>query len=122
MADEAGDVLKGRVPLSTAIEALRQELIQAWGDGYEQALRFKPLEVELTLEVAVTSGGRAHGGIKWWLVDAGGELARESVATQTVRMTLQPVGFDQNGQRFEEVFIDAEDDDTGIALSSSDDR
>ena len=107
MSEQSGGPLKGRVPLSEAIDALREELFRSWEDAQSKTLRFKPATVELTLQVAVTSGGKAHGGIKWWLVDAGADVSRESTATQTVKMTLEPVTFSANGQRAAEVYIDA---------------
>jgi len=51
-------------------------------------LRFKPAAVELTLQLAVTTEGTAKAGVKWWLIEAGGELARKKVATQTVKLSL----------------------------------
>lgn len=107
MSEESGDSLVGRVSLSEAVDALRAELARAWQGAQSEAVRFKPTAVELTLEVAVTSAGKAQGGVKWWLVDAGGEVSRQSVATQTVKMTLEPVVFTESGQPVTEVYIDA---------------
>ncbi|TLF79096.1 trypco2 family protein [Nocardia cyriacigeorgica] len=107
MSEEPGESLAGRVSLSAAIDALRAELTRAWEGAQSESVRFKPTAVELTLQVAVTSAGKAHGGIKWWLVDAGAEVSRQSVATQTVTMTLEPVVYTENGQRTTEVYIDA---------------
>ena len=64
---------KGVVPLSAAIGALRDELTRAWWDGRDRSVRFKPSPVELTLQVAVTSAG-AGGGVRWWLIELGGEV------------------------------------------------
>ncbi|MFI1919375.1 trypco2 family protein [Nocardia sp. NPDC020380] len=112
--------MKGRVPLSDAIDALRSELVRSWEGAQSETLRFKPTTVELTLQVAVTSTGKAQGGIKWWLVEAGAEASRQSAATQTVKMTLEPVTFSANGQRAAEVFIDAVREDS--PLHSTDPR
>lgn len=121
----SGDAAQGGVPLSVAIGALRNELMQAvWTgqfpyelNGERRWLRFKPAAVELTLQLAVTWTGTAKAGVKWWLVEAGGELAREKAATQTVRLTLEPALFDENGNQLE-LLIDAADD---IADSSTGD-
>ncbi len=110
-------VPKGAVPLSAAIGALRNELMHAvWAgqfpyvlDGQQRWLRFKPAAVELTLQVAVTTTGTVSAGVKWWLIEAVGELAREKVATQTVKLTLEPALFDENGSEVE-LLIDAADD------------
>jgi hypothetical protein len=52
--------------------------------------------------------GTAKAGVKWWLIEAGGELAREKAATQTVKLTLEPALFDENGHQVE-LLIDAAD-------------
>jgi hypothetical protein len=107
VSEKSGDSLVGRVSLSAAVDALRAERARTWEGAQSETVRFKPTAVEVTLEVAVTSAGKAHGGVKWWLVDAGAEVSRQSVATQTVKMTLEPVVFTESGQRAPEVYIDA---------------
>ena len=59
-----------------------------------------PSPVELTLQVAVTSAGKGSAGVKWWLIELGGEVSRESVVTQTVKVTLEPKMFDETGSRW----------------------
>ena len=87
--------------LSAAIASLRGELTRAWRDGRGGQLRFKPAPVELTLEVGVTGGAKGSAGISWWLVGLGAELSRESAATQTIKLTLDPVLFDDDGNPVE---------------------
>ncbi len=89
---------KGVVPLSAAIGALRDELTRAWWDGRDRSVRFEPSPVELTLQVAVTSAGSGRAGVRWWLIELGGEVSRESVVTQTVKVTLEPKMFDEDGE------------------------
>jgi hypothetical protein len=101
------EVPKGAVPLSKAIEALRAELTRSFVAAQGKGLRFEPSPVELTLQVAVTEGGKANAGIKWWLISAGGEVSRQSVTTQTVKLTLQPRLFDADGNPVE-FLIDAD--------------
>lgn len=96
------------MPLSAAIAALREELLRACWDSRRQSLRFKPSPVELSLQVAVTSAGKGKAGVHWWLIELGGEVSRESAVTQTVKMKLEPVMFDENGQPVE-LLIDAPD-------------
>jgi Trypsin-co-occurring domain 2 len=113
MSDEAMPVApKGVVPLSAAIAALRAELTQAWWGGRNQSVRFKPSPVELTLQVAVTSAGKGRAGVSWWLIELGGEVSRESVVTQTITVTLEPMMFDDAGQPLE-FLIDAADEAVG---------
>jgi Trypsin-co-occurring domain 2 len=118
MVEESAVVVpQGAVPLSAAIGALRTELMHAvWAgqfpyqvDGQQRWLRFKSSAVEVTLQVAVTSTGSARAGVKWWLIEAGGAWSREKVATQTVKLTLEPILFDESGNQVE-LLIDAPDD------------
>lgn len=87
-----------RVPLAAAITVLRQELLQAWTEANGSKLRFRVAPVELTLEVAVTQSGTGSAGIKWWLIDANAKVSRERAVKQTIRLTLDPVIFDDEGQ------------------------
>jgi hypothetical protein len=105
------------VPLSAAIGALRDELTRAWWDGRDQSVRFKPAPVELTLQVAVTSAGTGRAGVKWWLIELGGEVSRQSVVTQTVKVTLEPMMFDEEGEPLE-FLIDAADDHESASSSA----
>jgi Trypsin-co-occurring domain 2 len=97
---------EGVVPLSAAIGALRDELTRAWWDGRDRSVRFEPSPVELTLQVAVTSAGSGRAGVRWWLIELGGEVSRESVVTQTVKVKLEPKMFDESGKPLE-FLIDA---------------
>jgi Trypsin-co-occurring domain 2 len=103
------DAPNGVVPLSAAIGALRDELMRAWWGGRDRSVRFKPSPVELTLQVAVTSAGRGSAGVRWWLIELGGEVSRESVVTQTVKVTLEPVMVGEDGKPLE-FLIDAADE------------
>jgi hypothetical protein len=96
---------KGAVPLAQAIGALRNEMLRAWWDR-DRFLRFEPAPIELTLQVAVTSAGKGSAGVKWWLIELGGELSGQSVVTQTVKLTLEPKLFDEQGKEME-LLIDA---------------
>lgn len=102
------DAPAGGVPLAQAIAALRSELMTAWTDAQDKSLRFKVAAVEVTLEVAVTWTGKGAAGIKWWLLEAGGEVGREKAVTQTIKLTLDPVTLDKDGNVVN-VVIDAPD-------------
>jgi hypothetical protein len=90
--------LDGVVGLADAIGALRDELMQAWTSGQNERLRFKPRPVELTVQVAVTRAGSGRAGIRWWLVELGGEVSRGSAMTQTLKLSLDPVMYDEHGR------------------------
>ncbi|MFJ5881482.1 trypco2 family protein [Kitasatospora cineracea] len=107
------DPSENMVGLADAIEALRVELLRAWGGGGVRALRFKPAPVELTVQVAVTDGKKGTAGVKWWVVQAGGELSRQSVATQTLKLVLEPVAFTPDGQQ-SEFFVSDVDSDADV--------
>jgi len=102
------DRLAGAVSLSAAIAALRSELTLAWWDGRKGSVRFVPAPVELTLQLAVTSAGKGSAGVRWWVVELGGEVSRESVVTHTVKLTLDPRLIDDDGEP-QEFLIDASD-------------
>lgn len=90
--------LPGGVGLAEAIEALRTELTLAMENAAGQGMRFKPGPVELTVEAALTTGLGGKADIRWWLIEAGGEASLQSVATQTLKITLQPVLLDSQGR------------------------
>ena len=119
--DGLRDAPQGAVPLAAAIEALRDELTRAWWDGRNQKIRFKPSPVELSLQVGVTSAGKGSAGVKWWLIELGGELSRQSVVTQMVKLSLEPRMFDEETGKplKEEVFIDAPDESGGSSTAES---
>ncbi|MFH8802621.1 trypco2 family protein [Streptomyces sp. NPDC017936] len=99
---------EGMVSLAEAIDALRSDLLRAWGGGGVRPLRFKPAPVELTLQVAVTAGNKGSAGVKWWVVNAGGEKTRETVVTQTIKLVLDPVGLTPAGEETEFLISDEE--------------
>jgi hypothetical protein len=94
MSDDA------QIPLSSAIRALRRELVDAVKEGEEQEVKFAlgPIELELQVEVSSTGGGEAE--IKFWVISLGGKGERTSGRTQTVRISLTPVlGTDGDSNR-----------------------
>jgi len=117
--DRSQDTPKGVVPLSAAIAALRDELTRAWWDGRDQSVRFKPSPVELTLQVAVTSAGKGSAGVRWWLIELGGEVSRQSVVTQTVKVTLEPKMFDESTGEPLEFLIESVDESGSAAGAGS---
>jgi hypothetical protein len=92
------DELPGGVDLAEAIEALRSQLNQAMRKAPETGLRFRPGPVELTVQAALTRNAGGKTGIKWWLIEASGEASRQSVITQTLKISLQPVQVNALGE------------------------
>ena len=83
--------------LLTALEALREDLANAWEQGAGKALRFRVSGVTLTLEVVARRETEGSGKIRWWLVEAGGGVTAGSETTQTLVLTLTPGLYDAQG-------------------------
>ena len=105
------------VGLPEAIESLRADLAAAWWDGKQRRVRFRVEPVELTVHVGVTRTGKGAAGVKWHVLTLGGERSREEVTTQTLKLRLAPVLFDEQGNQMPqgEQFISDRDDDSGGA-------
>jgi len=100
------------VGLPEAIESLRADLAAAWWDGKRRRVRFRVEPVELTVQVGVTRTGKGAAGVKWHVLTLGGERSREEATTQTLKLRLTPVLFDERGNQMskEEQFISDRDD------------
>lgn len=85
--------------LSAAIEALRSALERAWVDGQNHRVRFELAPVELSMEVGVTRTGKGSAGIRWHVLSLGGEHSKQAANTQTIKLQLKPVMFDNAGRR-----------------------
>jgi hypothetical protein len=106
------EVQPNSVELADAIEALRDALVRAWWDGQRSQVRFRVEPVELTVQVGVTRSGKGAAGVKWHVLALGGERSRESATTQTLRLRLAPVLFDEQGNvlaETEQLVADRED-------------
>lgn len=112
------DASANRIPLAAAISSLRQELLMAWNGADGSPLRFRVAPVELTLEVAVTQTGTGSAGINWWLIDANAEVTKERAVTQSIKLTLDPVSLNHQGQQAS-VLIDGRDTPTDDIASSA---
>jgi hypothetical protein len=95
VAEDAAD--GGWVGLPEAIESLRTDLAAAWWDGKRRRVRFRVDPVELTVQVGVTRTGKGAAGVKWHVLTLGGERSREEATTQTLKLRLTPVLFDEQG-------------------------
>jgi hypothetical protein len=50
--------------------------------------------------------------VRWWLIELGGEFSRQSAVTQTVKVTLEPMMFDETTGEPLEFLVDAADEST----------
>lgn len=118
MTDDDAD--PGWVGLTEAIEALRASLVAAWWDGQQRRVRFKVEPVELMMQVGLTRVGKGAAGIRWHVLTLGGERSREAVNTQTLRLRLAPVLFDEQGNVLAEAEQLISDRDDQTAAGSRD--
>jgi hypothetical protein len=59
--------------------------------GRDQDVRFQVKEVELELQVAVARETQGNAGIKFWVINAGGEHKATEHTTHTFKLKLEPV-------------------------------
>jgi len=78
------------IALTGLLDALRAELVEAQKIAQGQDLKFRLGNIEVELQVAVTSEDEVGGGVKFWVfnADAKEKLARQSI--QTIRLQLTP--------------------------------
>ena len=83
--------------LSAALEALREELESTWEKSAGKAVRFRVNEMTLTLEAVARRDAQANGKIRWWLIEAGGDVKTTRETTQTLVLQLTPGLYDAQG-------------------------
>ena len=83
--------------LSAALEGLREELESTWEKGAGKAIRFQVSEVTLTLDAVARRDVQGGGKIRWWLIEAGGDVTAGREATQTLVLKLTPGLYDAQG-------------------------
>src|SRR5664279_4022138 len=93
MADEGAVV-----GLAAALEALRQELDEAWRESKDQHVRFRAEQVLLTVQAVARTENKVGGKLRWWVVEAGADRMAGREATQTLELTLSPQLFDDTGK------------------------
>lgn len=74
--------------LAAMIEALRDSLETAQAEGKGRRTRFAVNSVEVEATVEVTKGREGGGGVKFYVVQAGGKLSSSSIATQRIKLSL----------------------------------
>ncbi|MEO8938645.1 MAG: trypco2 family protein [Burkholderiaceae bacterium] len=79
-----------QIALSEAIQNLRSELTLAMKAGAGEALQFQLGPIEMELEVAVEKESEGKGGIKWWIIEAGGGTRQTAGSTHKIKLTLEP--------------------------------
>ncbi|MEW2077814.1 trypco2 family protein [Streptomyces sp. NPDC012403] len=79
------------VGLAEAVRAVRRELAEAVADGDGTDVRFDvgPVELEFTVDVRKEQG--ADGGVRVWVLSAGGKGTKTSGTTHRMLVSLTPV-------------------------------
>jgi hypothetical protein len=83
-----------RIGLLEAVTALRTELAASILAAAAEQLRFAVGEITLEFQVEVERTAGVSAGIKFWVVELGGEGSRTSKTTHTVSIPLTPVSSD----------------------------
>jgi len=78
------------VELASMIQNLRAELTQAMAAGADEQLRFELGTVQLNLTVAVESSAEPGVKVRFWVIEAGGDMKRSNASTQHIQLTLEP--------------------------------
>jgi hypothetical protein len=79
------------VPLASAIQALRGELVAAVHEGQDEEVKFALGPIDLEFQVEVSREAGADAGVRFWVVAIGGKGSRSSATTHTVKVSLTPV-------------------------------
>ena len=89
MSDDRPVGLTG-MELADAVEAVRQGLMAGAVRGADSSVRFEVGEIHMEFAVELRRVRTGRGGVRAWVVEAGGESARTSGRTHTVSFTLRP--------------------------------
>jgi hypothetical protein len=79
---------KKEIGLVEAIEAVRAELTRAVAESADQEIQFPVDKVDLEFHVGVTRSADASGGIRFWVIELGARVSRESESVHTVKVSL----------------------------------
>lgn len=78
------------IELADLLVGLRKELQKAQTDAARESLRFRVDAVDVEVKLGVTKKKGAKAGVKFWVLDMGGDVGNEQQAVQTVRLKLTP--------------------------------
>lgn len=78
------------IELSTAVRAIREQLVRAALDGAGAPIRFEvgPIQMDFAVELRREAG--AKGGVKAWVLSAEAEASASRATTHRVSFTLTP--------------------------------
>ncbi|WP_251061832.1 MULTISPECIES: trypco2 family protein [unclassified Streptomyces] len=79
--------------LADMVAALRDELADAQRRAEGETLRFGIADVEVEATVQITRSAAGRAGVQFWVVQAGGEMARGNATTHRIKLNLKaPAG------------------------------
>ena len=104
------------VGLAKALEALRQELDDAWREsqGRGKRVRFRASQITLTVQAVARTEKKTGGKLRWWVVEAGADRTTGREATQTLELTLTPQLFDDDGKLVEPLDVSGQQPEPGM--------
>jgi hypothetical protein len=76
--------------LTKVVEAVRSQLTNAVQEGEGRPLQFELGDIELEFTVTMTTEAKVAGGIKVWVVNAGGSAAEAIGTAHKLKLTLKP--------------------------------
>jgi Trypsin-co-occurring domain 2 len=79
-----------RVELADAIEAIRDQLVDAAARGAGSELAFEVGDIQLEFSVELSHDRTVKGGAKAWVLTGGYESQHGATRTQRVSVTLTP--------------------------------
>jgi hypothetical protein len=82
------------IELADVLVGLRRELARAQTAAAAEFLRFRVDAIDLEIKVGVTSKEGVKAGLKFWVLELGGDAGRELEHVQTLRLKLAPVNSD----------------------------
>ncbi len=97
-----------KIALEEFVGELRRELYRSMLAAQDQPLRLDLTGVEIEVQLVAERTDRADGGLKFWVVNLGGESAATAGSTQAVRLSLTPRLIDSQGPSPVTPYIDDE--------------
>jgi Trypsin-co-occurring domain 2 len=89
--------LDAAVGLSSALEALREELDDAWQASQGKRVRFRASAITLTVQAVARADTKGGGKLRWWVIEAGADHSTGSEVTHTLELKLKPQLYDEAG-------------------------
>jgi hypothetical protein len=82
------------IGLKEAIEVLRQELSESILAAADEELRFEVGQITVEMQLAVERKAEGKAGIKFWVLEFGGQGSHGTTETHKITIPLKPIGLD----------------------------